>query len=446
MPSGSKAADLAGQKFNKLTVVKRSDKMRGKSFLWECLCDCGNIAFVTTDGLRRSHSKSCGCLVKEAGMAKRLTTEQWILKAKEVHGDIYDYSKVNYKDIMTKVEIVCNKHGSFWQIPNDHTSKAAGCKECRKVSLSKRLSLTTDEFIDRSSKVHNNEFSYENTNYVNSKTKVLVTCKVHGDFKAIPQNHLNGVGCPNCSETFVDVASNFNKFLENAKEKHGDKFNYSKVEYINTTTKVLIGCPVHGFYEQTPGSHLSSSNGCKQCGYDITSAKLSKGREGFIISCQLVHGNKYNYSKVKYKNRKQKVEIVCQEHGSFFPSAGNHLCGSGCPECVSGGFSTTQNGFLYIVKTGDFTKVGITNKEVNHRIKNLNNDSGYDFEIINTFFFENGLDCLNVETNLLRHLKSKYENPEVKFPGYSECFKYVDYENLIITINSLIGGIQRFTK
>ena len=122
------------------------------------------------------------------------------------------------------------------------------------------------------------------------------------------------------------------QFIEDAKRIHGDKYDYSKVEYINAKTKICIICREHGEFWQTPTHHLSG-HGCPKCRYIKSANKKRKGKEWFVEESRKVHGDKYDYSKVKYSRRDKNVCIICPEHGEFLQTPGNHLKGCGCPSC-----------------------------------------------------------------------------------------------------------------
>ena len=124
-------------------------------------------------------------------------TETFINKAKKIHGDKYDYSKVNYVNNYTKVCIICPKHGEFWQEPRHHLSKH-GCPMCGKKTSDRKQSLTLNEFIEKSKQIHNGKYVYDKVNYVNLKTKVCIICPEHGEFWQAPHSHLRGKGCPKC--------------------------------------------------------------------------------------------------------------------------------------------------------------------------------------------------------------------------------------------------------
>ena len=245
-------------------------------------------------------------------------TEQFIEKARKVHGDKYDYSKVNYVNSSTKVTIICPIHGEFEQTPNKHLL-GQGCPKC-----AGGIKLTTKNFIEKARKVHGDKYDYSKVNYVNNRTKVIIICPEHGEFEQTPASHLTGSGCPMC---VGGIKFSKEQFIEKAREVHGDKYNYSKVNYINANTKVIIICPEHGEFEQTPGSHLYGQ-GCPKCANNI---KLTT--EQFIEKAKEVHGDKYDYSKVNYLNSYTKVTIICPEHGEFEQTPANHLVGKGCPKC-----------------------------------------------------------------------------------------------------------------
>jgi hypothetical protein len=123
------------------------------------------------------------------------------------------------------------------------------------------------------------------------------------------------------------------EFVSNANKVHGNKYDYSKVDYINSGTKVEIICPKHGSFFQTPRNHIAGQ-ACKECGYEKLKEKFTKNSDKFKEQANLIHNNKYDYSKVKYVNNHTPVEIVCPEHGTFFQSPSSHLKGRRCPDCA----------------------------------------------------------------------------------------------------------------
>lgn len=192
-----------------------------------------------------------------------------------------------------------------------------------------RKKLTKEEFIQRANVIHTNKYLYDKVNFVNTSTKVIITCPIHGDFEQTPNKHLQGQGCKKCyreRQKFIPL-SNTQEFVEKAKLVHKDKYDYSKVEYKTAKTKVIIICKEHGEFEQTPDSHLSG-RGCPKC---VKNYKLTQ--EEFIRRSKETHNNFYDYSQVKYNNIQEKVIIICPKHGKFEQRPVTHLLGCGCPKC-----------------------------------------------------------------------------------------------------------------
>ena len=261
-----------------------------------------------------------------------LKKQKFIDKANKVHNGKYDYSKVEYIDTHTKVCIVCPEHGEFWQIPNAHLC-GCGCPAC---SNCKRP--TTEEFIDKCKLVHGDRYDYSQVSYVRTHDKVRIICPEHGEFMQTPSSHLRGAGCPECGKVSRTGRPYYNngKFIEKARKVHGERYDYSKVEYVDTNTPVCIICPEHGEFWQKPSNHLNGS-GCYKCYLDGLRLNREKKREQkrawFIDSAKLVHGDRYDYSEVDYKNSSTLVNIMCVEHGLFSITPKSHLGGVGCPEC-----------------------------------------------------------------------------------------------------------------
>ncbi len=135
--------------------------------------------------------------------------------------------------------------------------------------------LTTEQFIERSTITHSDKYIYTKTDYITNKVPVIITCPTHGDFTQVPSHHMNGSECPTCARLKVSQilavknASNTADFITKATKVHGNTYDYSKVEYINSKTKVTIICPAHGEFTQTPNDHLDGC-GCTICKYKNT--------------------------------------------------------------------------------------------------------------------------------------------------------------------------------
>ena len=136
-------------------------------------------------------------------MAEKLNNESFIEKAREVHGDKYDYSKVEYKNAKTKVCIICPKHGEFWQTPLNHLN-SNGCSKCGRVEYARKHNKGVDNFITDSRKIHGDKYDYSKVKYKNAFTSISIICPIHGEFWQRPMEHLNGCGCPKCKESHLE--------------------------------------------------------------------------------------------------------------------------------------------------------------------------------------------------------------------------------------------------
>lgn len=194
-------------------------------------------------------------------MPNKLTQDEFIRRAKIVHGDKYDYSKVNYMGAETKVCIICPKHGEFWQTPHRHLM-GDKCPKC-----SSRAQLNNDEFIRRAKTVHGDKYDYSKVQYTTNGGKVCIICPEHGEFWQRASAHLLGQGCPKCSATGGGLKNRLGQdnFIKRANEIHRGKYDYSKTQYVTITTPVIITCPLHGDFQQTPNKHLQG-HGCPICG------------------------------------------------------------------------------------------------------------------------------------------------------------------------------------
>jgi len=263
-------------------------------------------------------------------MQQSLLTEKFIIKAKNKHGEKFDYFDVIYIDSDTKVSIKCEKHGTFLQTPNSHLREGSkgGCKRCatEEHPLMKKNEFArsnTDEFIIKATNVHGNLYNYSKVNYIDRDSKVIIICNEHGKFEQNARSHLKGYGCSACT----GKKRNTNEiFIERANKIHNNKYDYSKVNYVALNTKVIIICQVHREFEQTPKSHWNGS-GCIKC-------LFVNDTESFIAKSKIIHKDRYDYSMVNYITTQTEVTIICKVHREFIKTAYQHITNmQGCPKC-----------------------------------------------------------------------------------------------------------------
>ena len=242
-------------------------------------------------------------------MRRKTTQQEFILHAKELHGDIYGYDKVNYVNDQTKVKIYCNKcKRYFYQTPNNHL-RGKGCKTCA-INNKK---TTQKDFIIKSKKVHGDKFGYDEVNYVNSYTNVKIYCKkCKRYFYQTPNDHLQGSGCKTCG--INNKKTTQNDFIIKSKKVHGDIYGYDKVNYINNQTKVKIYCKkCKKYFYQRSNAHLSGQ-GCPFCVHIITKPELA-----FLKYCKVP--NKPSNRQVKIK--RYKVDGMIKSKKQIFEFLGD---------------------------------------------------------------------------------------------------------------------------
>lgn len=253
------------------------------------------------------HLKGQGCLLCKQ-------EDNFLARARKAHGDRYTYPDP-YVSWNEKIRITCSEHGDFFQNPAAH-GMGQGCPMC-----SGRPSYTPDSWISAAKKKHP-EYIYEKTAYTLSTERVVVTCPKHGDFSVVAGEHIRGSGCPACAGR--------RPFEEKAREVHGDRYDYSKVDYKGSHTNVTIICREHGVFEQLPANHLRGS-GCPNC-----SAYAPKDREWFLQEARRIHGNTYGYDHFVYTTMLGDALITCPTHGDVVTTGVSHIYhGRGCPLCTN---------------------------------------------------------------------------------------------------------------
>lgn len=211
-----------------------------------------------------------------------------------------------------------------------------------------KINMNTILFIEKAQKIHGKKFSYKKTSYRKFHEKLTITCKKHGDFQQSPYLHLRGSGCSKCSGNNKLTTS---EFIQKAKNKHGIKYLYDKVVYLNNKTEVTITCKKHGEFNQRPTRHLSG-DGCPKCAREFVGKKNTKTTKQFIEESRLIHQNIYDYKKSNYKSIYSPLIIICPKHGEFKQKPHTHLKGSGCPFC-----GNNSKGELKIKKILDENKI-----------------------------------------------------------------------------------------
>ena len=242
---------------------------------------------------------------------EKYTKEKFIEKAKEVHGNKYDYSKVNYVNSSTKVCIICPEHGEFWQTPNSHLN-GSGCPECSGLKK-----WDTEKFIKKAREVHGNRYDYSEAVYVNKRTPVTIICPIHGKFVQNPHNHVSQKqGCPLCGKKYaIEWRKNdYRSFVDESIKRFGNIYEFPNIEneYENSHSKIHIKCKKCGsIFEKIACDHITSPHGgCLKC-----YANKSTGEEeiGEFISRLVGKENVVFRSRAVLPNTELDIYIPCKK-------------------------------------------------------------------------------------------------------------------------------------
>jgi len=254
--------------------------------------------------------------------------------------------------------------------------------------------LTIDEFIERANIVHNNKYNYDKAIYINRRTKLIITCKIHGDFEQNAWSHLSGYGCKICGLKKGVLGYTTNEFIEKAIHIHGNKYDYSESNYTGNHNKLKIICPIHGVFEQTPNSHLVGS-GCNKCG--IESARNKR---------------QYKYNNWSYSEWREAGE-------------------------ASKNFDSFK---VYIIECWNeverFVKIGKTFTTIGNRFRGGScSMMPYEYRVIKEIK-GSALDISKIEHHLQNKFKKYSYSPRIEFSGHTECFD-INIKNKALSIDLL---------
>ena len=380
---------------------------------------------------------------------KKITTEDFVARARVIHGDKYDYSKAVYAGNKEKITIVCSEHGEFLQTPANHTS-GFGCIKCGFKNAGQYHKKDSQQFIAEARAIHGDHYDYSQAEYRGARNPITIICPKHGAFQQVAHVHLRhgtGAGCERCSYEARGERARmpFADFVRLASEVHEGAFEYSSAEsaYVDASTSVPITCPAHGVFIQTPANHIRGQ-GCPRCSRNRMADSLRKTTEDFIRDAKSIHGDKCDYSKAVYAGAFVAVAIICPIDGEFTQSPTSHLSGIGCPRCsrraqgaprnltraLRGEFDLPKDSFVYVIhfhlpfSDQEICKIGSGTgsrlKSVEGSIKRI---GGKDVQIWHSRF-KNPAEAIVFE-HLAHDQVMSHQfvvPPEFKFPGHTEVF------------------------
>ncbi len=231
--------------------------------------------------------------------------------------------------------------------------------------------MKKEVFIERAVAVHGDKFDYNLLpDEFKSSDKVPVVCDKHGVFYIEANSHISrGSGCRQCSIILKNerrISETKANFFLNSPIVHNGKYDYSKCDYLGVNIKVIIICPIHGEFKQTPHNHLTGQ-GCPVCAIELRASLLRYTQDQFISRCLSIHGDRYDYSLVRYESNCSKVRVICKEHGEFLITPNDHLSKKGCKFCGIKTVATLKR---------DTTKTFIDKATIIHGNK-------YDYSLVN---------------------------------------------------------------
>lgn len=283
---------------------------------------CEVFFFQTT----KNHMHSYGCTkCSRKNQGVNMTFQIFVKKAKEVHGNKYNYEHFEFKSNKDKGDIFCNSCEKMFSLsPHGHIH-GIGCPNCNKT---RKLSI--EDFVRRAKEVHGKKYDYSKFEYKGNKIKATFICnKCNKEFQQTPHHHVvSKQGCPHCKG---NVKSTKEEFVKKAVKIHGDKYNYSSFVYVNSRTKGQIYCnSCKKTFDQTPSNHITLEQDCPDC---MGCRKMT--RETFEEKAIKLHGlGRYGYEEFEYVNNKTRGDIWCHACEDYFEQCPNkHLAGRGCPVC-----------------------------------------------------------------------------------------------------------------
>ena len=299
--------------------------------------------------------------------------------------------------------------------------------------------ITTEEFISRANLKHSSKYFYERACYTGSHHKIIITCGLHGDFKQVAYQHLNGQGCPFCYKEGLPTTNkkDFSSLILNFRKVHGDKYDYSLVTYINNYTKIKIKCIKHDFvFEQEPKVHLNGS-GCKKCSNEFLAETYKQTSYATLIEqATNKYGDYYTYLYDDFVYRKV-ISCICPLHGVFKTTPQKLLNSSACSVCHPRIYTDTivytrshyQNlcnksgSYIYLIQLEDdlesFYKIGITN-DPDRRFKTFS--KSYKVTVVNLKYSKDPAIVWDLEKELHKKFKDLKYKPLKIFHGSTECF------------------------
>lgn len=248
----------------------------------------------------------------------------FIERLRSIYGDKYDFSHVEYKGRTYSVTLICPTHGPF-SVRADVALRGKGCRKC--AHRDKML----ESFLEKAKKAHADKYEYDMSSFIKfTRHHMRIKCPEHGWFSQEPAKHVAGQGCPKCSrdKKRLGKESIIKKFVS----VHGNRYDYTFVDYKTYHTKVKVVCKQHGPFLVTPSDHVSG-RGCPRCGRLHAAKKRRRPLDTVKSRLDALYDGKVSIVAESYKGTNAKALFVCAEHGQFRAHVNHVLNSHGCPQC-----------------------------------------------------------------------------------------------------------------
>ena len=389
-------------------------------------------------------SKCPNCNREESRRRYSKSLDTFLNEVKLIHPE-YDFSKVEYINTDTKVEVICNIHGSFYSTPTS-LLKGSGCNICGNIKIGISNSINKEKYLERiylKLKETNSTLKIYEDTYIDRKSKITIECDKHGVMEigamALEQNKL---GCPKCGLEGIKK-SQTTPYIEvehKVCSKFGNKIKLKEDTYVNIKTKMTCECSAHGVFKATPHYLINTSkSGCPKCGLEEGGKKSRVPYETFLKKANKKFKGKFTYIEETYKGNSQKMKALCPKHGEINIIPYSHISQEyGCYSCMveaSGAYYLDKPTTLYYIKlikgNEEYFKLGITTTTLDKRFNKLPTDN-VTYQIIATKTFETGITAYHLEQFLLHQYSSNIIDFILlpKSGGNSEIFNQDIYESI----------------
>lgn len=215
----------------------------------------------------------------------------------------------------------------------------------------RRPTQSNEAFIQKARKIHGEKYDYTGTTYNDRKTKIKYKCLTHGMVYQLPYDHLKS-GCGKCASKNLSI----DEIIALMNDAHNFRYNYDKTSISKMTANVKATCKKHGEFHVNISLHVHNKIGCKKCHNERRPEILTLSKKEWVRRAKLIHGEKYNYSVSDYISSHKKVKIICEKHGKFLQTASAHVQGSGCPKCSLSNRSSIEANWLDYMNISDINR------------------------------------------------------------------------------------------